>query len=300
MVPGFPVAQNSAPTLVWNGSSYAVACVAEDTGDTHYMVYFLLLDPLSGNVTKKVKVSFVSMTEAVDCFVSPSVAFSGNGYAVAWSDSRNGNWDVFATLLDASGNISYHDITVCNATNNQDSPVAAWSQGQGAYVVAWEDYRSGKSEIYDVELLTGGTTTGDWRIATGTGDSLLPSLTDTGDGLGIVWNDSRDGNDEIYFARLRQNGDKLSTSDLNVSSNSSVSLYPVIVWTGAEYGVFWYDEQGGNYDLWFQRVSASGASMGSNMQVTISNGMYDPRAAFAQYGYLVAGAAQSAANFIVP
>lgn len=289
------------PGLVWNGSGYGVAWVAYS--GSYYQIYFARLDANGARIGSEVKASFVGSSETVNCY-GPSLAWSGSGYCVAWHDNRNGSNDIFATLLNSDGTIANsgasHDLVLCNATNDQGYPSVAWSKGAGLYKAVWHDRRSGTHyEIWGASLTPSGTISQDGSalVSSGTTDSLMPALCDTGNGLGLAWYDNRDGNFEIYFARLTASGAKLG-ADVRLTNNTATSLDPRIVWTGAEYGVFWQDNRSGNWDLWFQRVSAAGAAQGSNTQVTVTSEMRYPGAAFARYGYLATGTIYQGANFV--
>jgi hypothetical protein len=284
------------PSLVWNGSCYGVAWVATPGG--YYQIYFARLDANGALIGGVVKASFVGSGGTVNCYY-PSLAWNGAGYCVAWCDSRNSSSDIFATLLNSEGTIASHDLQLCNAINNQYYPSVAWSKGAGLYKAVWEDYRSGSHyEIWGASLTPAGVIAADASaLVSGASSSYCPALCDTGNGLGLVWEDFRDGNFEIYFARLTASGAKLGT-DLRLTSDGADSLNPRVVWTCAEYGVFWQDGRSGNYDLWFQRVSAAGAVIGSNTQVTATSDMKYPGAAFARYGYLATGTIYQGANFV--
>ena len=90
---------SDAPSLVWNGSGYGVAWVANS--GSSYQIYFARLDANGARIGSEVKASFVGSSETNHCW-SPSLAWSGAGYCVAWYDYRNGTYDIFATLLNRS------------------------------------------------------------------------------------------------------------------------------------------------------------------------------------------------------
>jgi hypothetical protein len=291
------------PSLVWNGSGYGVAWMA--WSGSYYQIYFARLDANGALIGgSEVKASFVGSGGTVHCLY-PSLAWSGSGYCVAWCDPRNSSSDIFATLLNSDGTIANsgdsHDLVLCNASNDQNYPSVAWSKGAGLYKVVWEDYRSGThNEIWGASLTPSGAITKDISaLVSGASSSYSysPALCDTGNGLGLAWYDYRDSNYEIYFARLTASGAKLG-ADVRLTSDGADSFNPRVVWTGAEYGVFWEDNRSGNIDLWFQRVSAAGAVIGSNTQVTVTSDMGYPGAAFARYGYLATGTIYTHANFV--
>jgi hypothetical protein len=284
------------PNIVWNGSGYGITWLAF-SGSSYYQAYFAKLDANGNVIAGPTKVSFYGKPETSHCENS-DIAWSGSGYCVVWHDSRNGSHDVFVTLLDSNGAITYSDMPVSTAANNQDYPRIVWSSGSGRYQIVWSDTRvSGKSEIYGSQVSTAGAVMYTAALVSGTGFSYYPAVVDTGNGLSIVWEDTRDTNHEIYFARLSQYGSKTGT-DLNVSSNSGGSYYPALAWTGAEYGIFWMDNRSGENQTWFQRVSPSGTIQGSNFQVSYLSRMEFPGAAFAKYGYLGTGVISGWENYV--
>jgi len=285
----------SPPKIVWNGSGYGVAWVA--WSGFKYQIYFLKLDQNGAPIGSPLKVSFVGISETASCY-APDLAYSGNGYCVTWHDNRNGNKDIFATLLNNSGAITYSDTPISAAPNDQYLPRIAWSNGVGKYQIVWNDSRSGsKYEIYGSQISPSNVVTSNTQLVSGTSNSYDPVVADMGNGLGMAWEDYRDGNWEIYFAKLSADGSKIGT-DIRVTNNSSDQLSPAIVWTGAEFGIFWMDYRNGNYEIFFQRVSSSGTILGSNTQVTYSGDMEYPDAAFARYGYLATGAMYGGANYV--
>lgn len=284
----------SAPNIVWNGSGYGVTW--EGWNSPYWQIYFLKLDANGTPIGSEVKVSFYGISGASHCF-NPDLAYSGSGYCVTWFDFRNGNYDIFATLLNNNGAVTYSDTPISTAASGQYYPRIAWSSGIGSYQIVWQDYRNAQSEIYGSQISPSNTVTGDVQLVSGTSDSYVPSIADMGNGLGLAWHDYRDGNYEIYFARLSADGNKLG-SDLNITNNGSTQYYPSVVWTGAEFGAFWMDYRTGNYEIWFQRVSSSGSLQGGNTQITFSGEMRYPDAAFAKYGYLATGTMYGGANFV--
>jgi len=290
------------PSLVWNGYEYGVAWMGIVGGTLQ--VYFARLDTNGVLVGSSVKASFVGLPETTAA-VAPSLAWSGSGYAVAWGDDRNGTYDIFATLLNADGTVSNsgasHDLVICSAINQQFGPCVAWSQGGGRYRIVWQDYRSGSHfEIWGASLLPSGVINADTAaLVTSTASSQYPSLRDSGNGLGLVWSDDRDGNDEIYFALLNDPGYRLGP-DVRLTDDPAISNSPCIVWTGAEYGVFWADLRSGTPNLWFQRVSSAGTPQGTNIAVTATSDLEYPGAGFGRYGFLVTGTAFGYANFVQP
>lgn len=284
------------PNIVWNGSNYGVSWVA-DGGLGFSQIYFMILDPNGGPLSPAIKVSFYGSAETADCKYH-SLAAGPDGYCVVWNDSRNGNDDIFATLLDGVGNVTNHDLPISTAALNQSTPEVAWSSGWNNYQCVWSDSRSGLPvDIYGSRISQGGGISANQPLVTSSALLFKPVLVDAGSFLGMAWEDPRDGNLEIYFARLAASGSKIG-ADIRITSDTNSSQLPRIVWTGAEFGIFWQDDRSGNRETWFQRVSASGSLQGNSLQVTSSSDIRWPDAAFAKYGYLVTGAQNQATNFV--
>jgi hypothetical protein len=290
---------SQSPSLVWNGSGYGVAWEAGSPSG-NWQVYFARLYADGSINGSEVKASFYGISEASYCF-DASLAWGGSKYAVTWTDLRNSNqMDVFATVLNASGGIVAHDVVICNESHTQVVPNISWSQGAGKFVVVWEDGRLSGDAIYASSLTTSGTPSSNTLLVSGSSDIIHPALADSGSGLGMVWDDGRDGNDEIYFARINASGSSKIGSDVRLTNDAGNSWYPRIVWTGAEYGVFWQDDRSGNNEIWFQRVGAGGGTPGISKEVTTTAYTGYPGAAFGQYGFLVTGMGDAGANYALP
>jgi putative metal-binding protein len=57
-------------------------------------------------------------------------------------------------------------------------------------------------------------------------------------------------------------------SDHRVSNYPGTSERPSICWTGSEYGVSWQDDRDGNDEVYFTRVSQTGAKIGGELRIT--------------------------------
>ncbi len=291
-----------APKIVWNGSGYAVAWAASVGSERN--IYFLRLDAGGNIITGPIQMS-TAVLPLTSAHGHPDMAWSGSGYCVTWSDGRNGTRDIFATLLDANGSILYHDIPVCEEVLEQERPRIAWSPAiGGSYQIVWMDGRSGTDfQIWGDLLSPEGWTNGNIQLTNlpAGENAYYPVVAAMSAGIGLVWNDSRDsGSLEIYFARISNSGTKVGV-DVRVTNDTGNSILPSITWTGAEFGVFWRDNRSGNGEIWFQRISSSGALLGGNTQVTsTSMGMDTPDAAFAKYGYLATSTIYGGLNFTIP
>ena len=225
------------------------------------------------------------VTNATGSSIYSSLVWNGGGYGVAWYDARDGNEEIYFARLDTSGNRIGADVRVTSAAGESRNASVVWT-GSG-YGVAWYDFRDGNWEIYFARLDAAGNKVGsDVRVTNNTVASNFPSLVWTGSVYGVSWDDRRDGNYEIYFARLDAAGNKVG-SDVRITNDSSASQYSSLVWRGGEYGVAWYDNRDGNYEIYFARLDAAGNKIGSDVRVTSAAGnSMDPSLAWtgSEYG----------------
>jgi len=308
-IPLGPAYYLSHPSISWSGTGYGVAWTAPE--GAYRAAYFALLSPSGALLSGPTRVSFAGEPQS-NWSYDVVVASSGTGFAAIWEDDRNygvSGHDIYATLINSDGTIAgsgaYHDIVISAEANTQAAPAVVWSQLSQRYVIAYHSFQSGvHNEIYGAKLNPkDGTSASNGALASsGTTISATPHLAGGPAGLGLVWADSRDSNWEIYFQLLTPGGSP-SGAALRLSNDSMSSTYPRIVWTGAEYGVFWADNRNGGYNTWFQRVTSSGTLPGgslNNVQATfIAGNIYYPDAAFASYGYLVSFAPNDYGNDVM-
>ena len=264
---------------------------------SYYQANFALIKPDGTIRSGPTRVSFYGSSQTANSsyatIAASGAAYVGSTFAVVSYDSRNAGTglDIYATILDGStGAVNFHDSVISNASGDQQMPTGVWFAARQAYLIAYEGNQSGHFEIWDAFLgpLIGVAGTPALLETYGTSAMRKPCLAAGTLGCSLVWVDVRDGNYEIYFQLLDLTAWPVG-SVLRLTNDSNFSDYPRIVWTGAEYGVFWQDNRSGVCEVWFQRVSSSGALTGgslSNVQVTYSSGSQFPDAAFAQYGYL--------------
>ncbi|MBN1127950.1 MAG: hypothetical protein JXA71_03130, partial [Chitinispirillaceae bacterium] len=116
----------------------------------------------------------------------------------------------FCTVIPAFGTASRldHPSPVCSADGTQGNPVAVSHPSSGA-IFAWQDERSGNSDIY-MQRLCGecDTLTMDWApngvpVCTATGDQQRPVIIcDSSGNTIIAWEDKRNGNSAIYVQKV--------------------------------------------------------------------------------------------------
>lgn len=145
----------------------------------------------------------------------------GVGSIVVFTDSRNGNGDIYALRTNAFGLSGWGGtggLAVCTEGSTQEQP-ALVSDGDGGAFVAWRDTRGGANEydIYMQRVSGAGTnlwTTGGIAVCTAAGGQSDPRLvTDGAGGAIVVWIDGRRGVNNIFAQRVDENGSVKWTTD---------------------------------------------------------------------------------------
>lgn len=276
--------------LVWTGQEYGA--VYTNFVNSVWSIQFVRLNTNGVVIGGPTRVNYAGTTPLQYAYL-PSLATSGNGFAVAWADYRNGALDTFVTLLGASGNVTFSDLAVITGPNDQTEPTIAWSRLGNRYILAVQDFRGGvRNEISDAYLFESGGFSYGGIVVTGSGSSFAPRLAEGGSGMGLVWYDTRDGNTEIYFGTLSLTGSKYGT-DARLTNDAATSTVPLVRWTGAEYGVLFWDTRDGVYDVFFQRVTADGSPLGANVRVSYGADVFYTALAFGTRGYMIAYGAGS-------
>lgn len=147
------------------------------------------------------------------------VADHTGGAIVAWRDFRNGNNDIYAHHLLASGKVDHRWPTngraLCTAPGEQWSTVMV-PDGAGGAIVAWHDFRSGilggSGDIYAQHVMASGVVDPVWpvngrAVSAAPGDQYFPSIASDGAGGAIVaWRDTRNGNPDVYAQHVLTSG----------------------------------------------------------------------------------------------
>jgi hypothetical protein len=211
-----------------------------------------------------------------------SVSDGSGGAVIAWQDYRSGTSDIYAQRVNGNGEALWttDGVPLCAAGNNQVYPVIS-SDGSGGAIIAWQDYRSGNTDIYAGRVDGSGTVvwTPDGVAVCAAADAQTScQLTEDGSGGAIVaWRDNRSGNTDIYAQRVNAGGEVQWTADgVVVCAAENIQYYPGLISNGSG-GAFvtWQDYRGGTYpDIYAQEVSASGEDQWATNGVAVCAGRY--------------------------
>ena len=217
---------------------------------------------------------------------NPTAVSDGSGGAIiTWQDTRNGNWDIYAQRINASGVVHWtaNGVAVSIAGSNQERPTIV-SDGSGGAIITWQDYRNGNNDIYAQSINAGGTaqwTLNGVAICTETHNQTYPTIVSDGSGGAIItWQDARSGNWNIYAQRINAGGTAQWTSNgvaICIEGNHQTS--PIIVSDGNGGAIITWDDSRGGGSIYAQRVDAGGNALWTSNGVVVSaatDSQYNP------------------------
>jgi len=248
--------------IIADGAGGAIA-VWDDLRAGNYDIYAQRVN-ISGDI--QWAMDGVAICTAGDNQQSPHIAFDGAGRAIiTWSDYRSGDYDIYAQLVEASGEVQWMDngMPICIEAGYQwGSQIIADAFGGG--IITWRDDRPFKPGIYTQRVNTTGNIL--WlddgvALCALTGEQVSAQIASDGiDGAIIIWTDSRSDEGDIYLQRLNGTGDSQWTGDgVGICTAAGEQSCAIIVSDGANGAIAaWHDLRSGNYDIYAQRVDASG------------------------------------------
>jgi hypothetical protein len=244
------------PSLVFAGSGYGMAWT--DLSFVRSGVFFQRLDTAGTTLGTRVRMSDV--TEPAS-FVS--LVWTGSEYAAAWTGDQSGWREVMFGRVDAAGGLLGSQVRVTTDPDLAYGPSLAWS-GSG-HGVLWQ---TSFHDITFARLTDTGTKLGsDVTVATGTTYLHEPALAWTGSEYGAAWAAHLGLSGGTYFVRIDASGALVGSPD-RISGADASSSDPSIEWTGSEFAIAWSDYRSSSNDVYLVRVSASGTTLGSEVEVS--------------------------------
>lgn len=245
------------PTLAHDGLNFLVVW-SEYRGTTGEDIYGARVS--SGGAV--LDTAGISISAAANTQTRPAVVHNGVNFLVVWQDYRSASTsDIYGARVNSSGTLlDTTGIAISTAASDQYFPVVA--QNGADFLVAWQDYRSGSSDIYGARVNSGGVlldTTG-IAISTAVSYQYTPAVAYNGLHFLVVWQDYRSGSADIYGARVTGAGTVLDTSGIAISAATSSQSSPAVAYDGANFFVVWQDDRSGTgfADIYGARVSETG------------------------------------------
>ena len=173
----------------------------------------------------------------------------------------------------------WSSVAICTAANTQYY-LSSVSDGSNGSIITWADQRNtigGSNDlIYAQRINSSGVvqwTTDGVAICTTSGTRGNPSIISDGAGGAIItWRDNRSGNYDIYAQRINSSGSVVWTADgVAICTAANEQFSPTIAGDGASGAIItWHEWRASSYDIYAQRINASGAVQWTTDGVVIS------------------------------
>ena len=253
-----------SPQIVSDGAGGAFITWMDSRSMAQFDIY---VQRVSASGTVQWTADGISLCTAAGNQEYPQITTDGTGgVIVTWQDNRSGNYDVYVQRVNASGAAQWtaDGVPLCTATGNQQE-IQVTSDGAGGAIVTWHDSRVGDYDIYTQRVNASGAvqwTSDGVPICTATGNQHSPELISDGvSGAIVTWYDYRSGNWDIYTQHINASGVAQWTADgVPLCTATGDQLGPQVTTDGAGGAIVtWEDYRSGDYDIYIQRVNASGA-----------------------------------------
>ena len=227
--------------------------------------------------------------------VHPRIATSKNGsIVVVWYDNRDGDYNIYAQMLDGNLNrIGTNFLVNGDTTDLQDSPSIAMDT-TGNFVIVWADYRNANKDIYGKRFDPNGNPIGSEFLINDDGSSYYQnypdvSMDESGNFI-VVWTDARNGSYYIYCQLYDSNGNPVG-SNFKVSSNtgSEYQYSPSVYTNGTRFIVSWEDARD-DRSIYYRVFNSDGTPITSDIKAndcTATLNQYYPSVDMNPSGYSV-------------
>jgi len=256
------------PQLCSDDIGGAIIVWADCRSGTYYDIYAQRVD--ASGVAQWTVNGVAICTASMDQGESKLCSDNKSGAIITWLDQRNGitNTDVYAQQINATGAVQWraNGTAICTAINNQwwvelcsddaNGAIISWADGRGA---GWDIYAQRVNSSGAMQWLANGT-----AICTLSSTQEAPQLCSDGAGGAIIaWEDFRNGSYwDIYAQLVNSSGARQWTADgVGICTANMDQWVPRLCSDEAGGAIIvWSDCRGSSYDIYTQRVNASGAA----------------------------------------
>jgi len=208
------------------------------------------------------------LTNATGFSTNSDLASSGNFLHAVWQDTRDGNGEIFYKRSTNEGETWETDIQLTNLPTSKALPSIS---AIGSYVhIAWQDNRSGNSEIYYKRSTDNGSNwEADVRLTNNTAISEYPEIRAEGSVVNVIWRDTRSGNYEIFYKRSTDGGNTWSADTMLTEHTTGLASNISLTSTGMNIHIAWSDSRNNNdYEIYYKRSTNGGINWGADTRLT--------------------------------
>lgn len=188
---------------------------------------------------------------------SPQIVARESGAMAIWSGQSDGNFDLFAASIGASGQVSTPERLTTAPFADFNARAAADSHGD--VTVVWQSFRSGNSDIYARRYAKD-----KWgpevRVSESPANEWEPAVALARNGVAwISWDGYQTGNYDVYLRSF--DGRKLG-DPITITSEPEAQFHTTVAVDSSDRVWIAWDEAGPNWGKDFSEVSAAPGSRG--------------------------------------
>jgi len=282
-----------APALVSDGQGGAFV-IWHDKRESRAVIYAQHLNEVSQPIWKQDGIAVAPASK--DQLALTAIADGKNGVLIFWQDLRNDTGDIYGQRLDESGKLRWGaaGVEVIRANGKQAEPKAI-TDGAGGALVICHDFKSGNEDItvqridYNGKILfepAGRSVASGSHTAVGGNQILSDVAATTNGGFVAVWSDNSAGLPRVAAQRFDGQATPLWPAPVFVTTTRSTQISPVVYFSAnantaaGNTFVIWSDNRNRHFDLFAQKIDASGLPQWSLLGVTVckaSNDQLNPQ-----------------------
>jgi hypothetical protein len=191
----------------------------------------------------------------------PRMAFVQDRYAIAWSDIRDQNNEIYLAMSEREGETIERRLTTSPEALSFPASIGGRADN-GELAIVWaEGPRNPAAPLYFALVdQTGSMTTMPLLIGDAAGTAEYASVAWTGRAWAVAWYEWRTDHFDVYLNLVAADGANASGARA-VSDNLSVAILPDVAWNGTELALVWEDYRAGSPSVYFQRFDQTGAPL---------------------------------------
>jgi len=210
------------------------------------------------------------------------IVSAGGVFAFAWQDRQDGNLDIHVQCIDISGNCLWNagglNVNANYGSVTQQKPKIT-EVAEKEYVIVWEDYRNGFSNIYSQKIDNEGNLL--WnrdgvRVCGFSSNQTEPRIVKDGSGGAIiVWLDQRDRYLNVFAQRIDSKGKLMWNEDGTILAPfNGNQINPKVIGDGTGGSIIsWLDNrnESNGLDVYAQKIDSSGSRLWKKEGVPVCN-----------------------------
>ncbi|WP_437805046.1 MopE-related protein [Sorangium sp. So ce1078] len=238
--------------LAWSGTSYAALYTGSTQG---FNVYRSMIsvdgEPLAPGEE-------IITPKNGDASGGP-IVWVGDRYGAAWQDRRDGDYEVYFSLLDQDGQkVEGGDRRLTNAPGFSVNVALTWNEAE--FIPVWQDERNGAFDLFAQRIDVDGNLIGDnvqLTEASGGFENEAPAAAAGQSGIGVAWSTGDAVTHFIQFQTFDAELEPISEV-VTLTSGDTDAVYPTVVWNRDRYVIAWFDKTASPKGIYAAAVSEDG------------------------------------------